>query len=154
MNFNPITRTYFKCSIYSPSNRLFTVDEVTSTFSGDQLLSHSSAAKQTRLLSNHQLLRSQMSKGRDSPSDSKLPYGSFVQASSKSYNLAESPELHSGNSDSDESFVDQYSSCGGDVNSSKSMNSFDRGSQNTKIKARDNGSSGGTISPFEVKAKK
>ena len=25
--FNPDTRTYFKCSIYSPSNRLYTVNE-------------------------------------------------------------------------------------------------------------------------------
>jgi len=25
--FNPHTRTYFKCSIYSPSNRLYTVNE-------------------------------------------------------------------------------------------------------------------------------
>lgn len=30
--FNPDTRTYFKCSIYSPSNRLYTVqEEVNST---------------------------------------------------------------------------------------------------------------------------
>ena len=36
LNYNPITRTYFKCSIYSPSNRLYTVDEVNSNFSGDQ----------------------------------------------------------------------------------------------------------------------
>lgn len=34
-NFNPMTRTFFKCSIYSPSNRLYTVDEVNSNFSGD-----------------------------------------------------------------------------------------------------------------------
>jgi hypothetical protein len=39
-NYNPMTRTYFKCSIYSPSNRLFTVDEVNSNLSGDQYLSH------------------------------------------------------------------------------------------------------------------
>ena len=25
--YNPDTRTYFKCSIYSPSNRLYTVNE-------------------------------------------------------------------------------------------------------------------------------
>lgn len=32
--FNPDTRTYFKLSIYSPSNRLFTVnEEVNSTYS-------------------------------------------------------------------------------------------------------------------------
>ena len=34
-NYNPTTRTYFKCSIYSPSNRLYTVDEVNSTFSAE-----------------------------------------------------------------------------------------------------------------------
>ena len=34
------------------------------------------------------------------------------------------------------------------------MSSFDRGTKNTKIKARDVGSSGGTISPFEIKTKK
>lgn len=38
-NFNPLTRTYFKCSIYSPSNRLYTVDEVNSTLSGDNYAS-------------------------------------------------------------------------------------------------------------------
>lgn len=32
--YNPDTRTYFKCSIYSPSNRLYTVnEEVNSTYS-------------------------------------------------------------------------------------------------------------------------
>lgn len=32
--YNPDTRTYFKCSIYSPSNRLYTVnEEVNSTLS-------------------------------------------------------------------------------------------------------------------------
>ena len=35
--FNPDTRTYFKCSIYSPSNRLYTVnEEVNSTMSGGE----------------------------------------------------------------------------------------------------------------------
>jgi len=38
-NYNPMTRTYFKCSIYSPSNRLYTVDEVNSNFSGDPMSS-------------------------------------------------------------------------------------------------------------------
>jgi len=41
--YNPDTRTYFKCSIYSPSNRLYTVnEEVNSTLSdvGDQFSSH------------------------------------------------------------------------------------------------------------------
>lgn len=32
--YNPDTRTYFKCSIYSPSNRLYTVnEEANSTYS-------------------------------------------------------------------------------------------------------------------------
>eukprot|EP00347_Sterkiella_histriomuscorum_P016979 403351124 len=47
MNFNPATRTYFKCSIYSPSNRLYTVDEVTSTFSADQTVGQSSSKANT-----------------------------------------------------------------------------------------------------------
>lgn len=36
--YNPDTRTYFKCSIYSPSNRLYTVnEEVNSTYSDNGL---------------------------------------------------------------------------------------------------------------------
>lgn len=38
--YNPYTRTFFKCSIYSPSNRLYTVDEVNSTLSDQELSSH------------------------------------------------------------------------------------------------------------------
>jgi hypothetical protein len=35
--YNPETRTFFKCSIYSPSNRLYTVnEEVNSTTSGGE----------------------------------------------------------------------------------------------------------------------
>jgi len=40
--YNPDTRTYFKCSIYSPSNRLYTVnEEANSTISdaGEQFTS-------------------------------------------------------------------------------------------------------------------
>lgn len=33
LSLNPLTKTYFKCSIYSPSKRLYTVDEVTSVVS-------------------------------------------------------------------------------------------------------------------------
>lgn len=43
MNFinqvNPITKTFFKCSIYSPSYRLYTVDEVNSTMSENEMSS-------------------------------------------------------------------------------------------------------------------
>lgn len=38
--YNPYTRTFFKCSIYSPSNRLYTVDEVNSTVSDPEMSSH------------------------------------------------------------------------------------------------------------------
>ena len=38
--YNPYTRTFFKCSIYSPSNRLYTVDEVNSTISENDHSSH------------------------------------------------------------------------------------------------------------------
>ena len=38
--YNPHTRTFFKCSIYSPSNRLYTVDEVNSTVSDPEMSSH------------------------------------------------------------------------------------------------------------------
>lgn len=37
--YNPHTRTFFKCSIYSPSNRLYTVDEVNSTISEHEMSS-------------------------------------------------------------------------------------------------------------------
>jgi hypothetical protein len=33
--FNPDTRTYFKCSIYSPSNRLYTVNEEVNSTQSD-----------------------------------------------------------------------------------------------------------------------
>ena len=58
--FNPDTRTYFKCSIYSPSNRLYTVnEEVNSTQSdvggaaGDQFSSSSLLNSGLRRSSNH-----------------------------------------------------------------------------------------------------
>ena len=38
--YNPYTRTFFKWSIYSPSNRLYTVDEVNSTVSDPEMSSH------------------------------------------------------------------------------------------------------------------
>jgi hypothetical protein len=44
-NYNPMTRTYFKCSVYSPSNRLFTVDEVNSNFSGNDQLSQNNLSQ-------------------------------------------------------------------------------------------------------------
>ena len=37
--FNPITKTFFKCSIYSPSYRLYTVDEVNSVMSDNEISS-------------------------------------------------------------------------------------------------------------------
>ena len=33
--YNPVTKTFFKCSIYSPSHRLYTVNEVASMYSED-----------------------------------------------------------------------------------------------------------------------
>jgi hypothetical protein len=33
--YNPDTRTYFKCSIYSPSNRLYTVNEEVNSTQSD-----------------------------------------------------------------------------------------------------------------------
>ncbi|CDW84957.1 UNKNOWN [Stylonychia lemnae] len=47
-NYNPQTRTYFKCSIYSPSNRLYTVDEVNSTFSAEQFMNQSQSKQQSQ----------------------------------------------------------------------------------------------------------
>ena len=38
--YNPYTRTFFKWSIYSPSNRLYTVDEVNSNISDPEISSH------------------------------------------------------------------------------------------------------------------
>lgn len=57
-NYNPTTRTYFKCSIYSPSNRLFTVDEVNSTFSGDNHHHHQNNSHNSTAMNIQQFTKS------------------------------------------------------------------------------------------------
>lgn len=89
-NYNPMTRTYFKCSIYSPSNRLYTVDEVNSNFSGDPMSSSKFVHSGFRISGNNPM-QNHLSQHKNS--------NSFVMATSLNERLTESPESEKSQSD-------------------------------------------------------